>query len=124
MSDEPKRFSLSDYQSQRAAIKPAETLAPHTVQKSELEELHMLLGTGLAPTITAPAVLRTPGASPDNGDGQQPSAVERKPRKQRDSRDAREHRARSRSPRRRARSRSRSPRRRERSESPGRISMR
>ncbi|KAJ2777138.1 RNA binding protein, heterogenous nuclear RNP-K like protein [Coemansia interrupta] len=107
MSDGPKRFSLSDYQSKRGATKPAETpLSLHPTQKSELEELHMLLGTGLpAPGLSASApidasVLRTPGASPDNGDGQ--AASRRRGRKSR----GRRGRSRSRSPARKRRARS------------------
>ncbi|KAJ2457256.1 hypothetical protein GGF42_002785, partial [Coemansia sp. RSA 2424] len=45
MSEGPKRFSLSDYQSKRGNAKPAEAAVSND-QKTELEELHMLLGTG------------------------------------------------------------------------------
>ncbi|KAJ2383059.1 hypothetical protein H4S02_005467 [Coemansia sp. RSA 2611] len=73
MSEGPKRFSLSDYQSKRGPAKPAETSAPNEL-KSELEELHMLLGTGtdiggLVNGSDEPDILRTPGASPDNCGG-------------------------------------------------------
>ncbi|KAJ1666939.1 RNA binding protein, heterogenous nuclear RNP-K like protein [Coemansia sp. RSA 1813] len=77
MNEEPKRFSLSDYQSKRGPAKPAETAVPQE-QRNELEELHMLLGTGAGSSelpgnddITK-GVLRTPGASPvprDRGNG-------------------------------------------------------
>ncbi|KAJ2477442.1 RNA binding protein, heterogenous nuclear RNP-K like protein [Coemansia sp. RSA 2131] len=72
MSEGPKRFSLSDYQSQRGLAKPAES-AVLDEQKSELEELHMLLGTGVSPGGLENGsdmldVLRTPGASPDTRD--------------------------------------------------------
>ncbi|KAJ2502816.1 RNA binding protein, heterogenous nuclear RNP-K like protein [Coemansia sp. RSA 1972] len=72
MSEGPKRFSLSDYQSQRGLAKPAES-AVLDEQKSELEELHMLLGTGVSPGGLENGsdmldVLRTPGASPDMRD--------------------------------------------------------
>ncbi|KAJ2852608.1 RNA binding protein, heterogenous nuclear RNP-K like protein [Coemansia brasiliensis] len=71
MSEGPKRFSLSDYQSKRGHTKSAESTAAPNEQKSELEELHMLLGTGISPSTLdngsdMPDVLRTPGASPDN----------------------------------------------------------
>ncbi|KAJ2587287.1 hypothetical protein H4R99_008203, partial [Coemansia sp. RSA 1722] len=77
MSEGPKRFSLSDYQSKRGTARPAEAAVSTQEQKSELEELHMLLGTGTNGSVDVHAVndiddggfLRTPGASPDNGDG-------------------------------------------------------
>ncbi|KAJ2617615.1 RNA binding protein, heterogenous nuclear RNP-K like protein [Coemansia sp. RSA 1365] len=75
MNEGPKRFSLSDYQSKRGQAKPAET-AGNSEQKSELEELHMLLGTGTAAGSASsgsinelPIVLRTPGASPEHNAG-------------------------------------------------------
>ncbi|KAJ2748011.1 RNA binding protein, heterogenous nuclear RNP-K like protein [Coemansia sp. BCRC 34301] len=45
MNEGPKRFSLSDYQSKWGNSKPAEAAVANN-QKTELEELHMLLGTG------------------------------------------------------------------------------
>ncbi|KAJ1731417.1 RNA binding protein, heterogenous nuclear RNP-K like protein [Coemansia biformis] len=73
MGDGPKRFSLSDYQSARRHARPAEAAA-FSEQKSELEELHMLLGTGIAAGDAeggsgSHEVLRTPGASPDRYEG-------------------------------------------------------
>ncbi|KAJ2872319.1 hypothetical protein GGH93_004121 [Coemansia aciculifera] len=86
MSEGPKRFSLSDYQSKRGHAKPAEAAVLND-QKTELEELHMLLRTGdlgKAEYTGAEAeadnsgsgkkrgrnvALRTPGASPDDGNG-------------------------------------------------------
>ncbi|PIA14666.1 hypothetical protein COEREDRAFT_93763 [Coemansia reversa NRRL 1564] len=72
MNEGPKRFSLSDYQSKRGQAKPAEATG-NSEQKSELEELHMLLGTGAVAGSASsgsssglPIVLRTPGASPDH----------------------------------------------------------
>ncbi|KAJ2805690.1 hypothetical protein H4R20_001988 [Coemansia guatemalensis] len=71
MSEGPKRFSLSDYQSKRGHARPAEA-AGNGEQKNELEELHMLLGTGTAAGAASsssnglPIVPRTPGASPEH----------------------------------------------------------
>ncbi|KAJ1992226.1 RNA binding protein, heterogenous nuclear RNP-K like protein [Coemansia spiralis] len=74
MSEGPKRFSLSDYQSKRGHAKHAEASSQQE-QKTELEELHQLLGTGFTADgynqendSSAKDVLRTPGASPDNRD--------------------------------------------------------
>ncbi|KAJ2723829.1 RNA binding protein, heterogenous nuclear RNP-K like protein [Coemansia sp. Benny D115] len=77
MSDGPKRFSLSDYQSKRGAAKPAATeptVPGGQEQKSELEELRMLIGQGVDGNEGGsavdmmvdedPGILRTPGASP------------------------------------------------------------
>ncbi|KAJ2355193.1 hypothetical protein GGF43_002831 [Coemansia sp. RSA 2618] len=131
MSEKPKRFTLSDYQSKRGPAKPAESAAPEE-QKSELEELHMLLGTGLSPEGLEnggdmPDVLRTPGASPDNRDaaeeneeGEEVEASDRRRssrhrrserRSAKDSRSSRRsrHGRRSTSPRSRSCSRSRTP---------------
>ncbi|KAJ1933311.1 hypothetical protein EC988_009161, partial [Linderina pennispora] len=80
MSDGPKRFSLSDYQSKRGAARPAESHVSGE-QRNELEELHMLLGTGFGSGDgalddddmddgTENDILRTPGASPKNGYGE------------------------------------------------------
>ncbi|KAJ1803396.1 hypothetical protein LPJ75_005893, partial [Coemansia sp. RSA 2598] len=78
MSEGPKRFSLSDYQSKRGTTKPAESVVSTHEQKNELEELHMLLGTGTngnhsdilaANDADDAGFLRTPGASPNNGEG-------------------------------------------------------
>ncbi|KAJ1647940.1 hypothetical protein LPJ64_000752, partial [Coemansia asiatica] len=78
MSEGPKRFSLSDYQSKRGATKPLGAVVSTNEQKSELEELHMLLGTGTngshadmhaTSDVDDAEFLRTPGASPNNGEG-------------------------------------------------------
>ncbi|KAJ2399267.1 hypothetical protein GGI23_002757 [Coemansia sp. RSA 2559] len=73
MDEGPKRFSLSDYQSKRGPAKPAESTVPQE-QRNELEELHMLLGTGNGSNVIlgnddiSKDVLRTPGASPVHKD--------------------------------------------------------
>ncbi|KAJ1796869.1 RNA binding protein, heterogenous nuclear RNP-K like protein [Coemansia sp. RSA 2399] len=79
MDEGPKRFSLSDYQSKRGPAKPAESTVPQE-QRNELEELHMLLGTGIGSNdipenddITKD-VLRTPGASPVRKDRENDNA--------------------------------------------------
>ncbi|KAJ2826846.1 RNA binding protein, heterogenous nuclear RNP-K like protein, partial [Coemansia furcata] len=84
MSEGPKRFSLSDYQSKRGHAKPAEAAVLND-QKTELEELHMLLRTGDLGKVEHTGAeaeadnsgagkkrgrnvaLRAPGASPDDG---------------------------------------------------------
>ncbi|KAJ2782343.1 RNA binding protein, heterogenous nuclear RNP-K like protein [Coemansia javaensis] len=63
MSDGPKRFSLSDYKSARMHARPAEAAAA-SAQKSELEELHLLLGTGNTPSSADSA-----GGGGGGGDG-------------------------------------------------------
>ncbi|KAJ2365472.1 hypothetical protein H4S02_010669, partial [Coemansia sp. RSA 2611] len=86
MSEGPKRFSLSDYQSKRGHAKPAEAAVLND-QKTELEELHMLLRTGDLGKVehtgaeaeagnsgaskrkARNVAHRSPGASPDNDNG-------------------------------------------------------
>ncbi|KAJ2162649.1 RNA binding protein, heterogenous nuclear RNP-K like protein [Coemansia sp. RSA 552] len=113
MSEGPKRFSLSDYQSKRGHTRPAEATATND-QKSELEELHLLLGTaasaiGMDSGSEIPEVLRTPGASPDNRDSKESRHGRRRSRDRGRSSNRRHHhrRRRSNSPPSRSRSESR-----------------
>ncbi|KAJ2077524.1 RNA binding protein, heterogenous nuclear RNP-K like protein [Coemansia sp. RSA 988] len=118
MSEGPKRFSLSDYQSKRGHTKPSEA-AGNSEQKNELEELQMLLGTGAAASAASitsdgiPIVLRTPGASPEhsaeagsdggeNEDGEDVEMGSRDAKAEHDGQSSSRHRRRRRSDRRRS----------------------